>query len=336
MNIVLMTAHSILEFDELRVLHALGHHVLSIGAYLDPANPSDDKRPALPEVPAAPAELRELVADQMVVKSNLPAAVLDWADVVICHFFTIGAPDNRDGWLTGNWQSFKDHGNRVIWRTTGQSNHVIEALTEPLRRDGLEIVRYSPKERALPHYAGDDAIIRFAKDPTEWSGWTGEQAVVGNVTQNLSQRGDACGYPFWQAATAGLAVYPAGPGSEEIGGTGSLSYDEMRAYLRRLRGYLYTGTQPASYTLGLIEALLTGVPVVSIGPVAFGPGYLPDLFEAAEITGAWANDPAGARTLLTALLNDPDYARFESERQRAVALDLFSMDAIVEQWRAVL
>jgi hypothetical protein len=55
----------------------------------------------------------------------------------------------------------------------------------------------------------------------------------------------------------------------------------MRDYLRRIRAYLYTGTQPASYTLGLIEAMMTGVPVVSIGPDHMT--WQRDLFEGHEI-----------------------------------------------------
>jgi glycosyltransferase involved in cell wall biosynthesis len=210
-----------------------------------------------------------------------------------------------------------------------------ERLMAPLFRDGLEIVRYSPKERNIPGYAGESAVIRFAKDPADWYGWTGEDAHVANLTQHLAQRGDACGYPFWREATKGLPVAPAGPGSEAIGGLGSLSYDEMRAYLRRSRVYLYTGTQPASYTLGLIEAMMTGVPVVSIGPRAFGGGsYLSDMFEGHEITGSGFDDPSLARDELALLMEEPQ--TFASAVTRERAIDLFGIDTISAQWASFL
>jgi glycosyltransferase involved in cell wall biosynthesis len=336
-NILLLTAHSIFEYDELRILHRLGHNVLSIGAYLDPANPSDDKRPALPEIPAQSPELRALVADQMVAKSDLPDEVLDWADTVIVNFFTIEAPEGRAGWLTGNWPKFKAHKNRVIWRTAGQSNAWVEAYTEPLRKDGLEIVRYSPKERHIPYFAGEDAMIRFSKDPADWYGWTGEDAVVGNLTQDLAKRGDAVGYWFWQAATDGLPTSPAGPGSAEIGGLGELAYDDMRAYLRRCRAYLYTGTQPAPYTLGLMEAMMTGVPVVSIGPKAYGgDSYLVETFESDSIAGHWSDNAAAAGKELSEILAAPLLAAEYSKSQRQRAIDLFGIDTITEAWRAYL
>jgi glycosyltransferase involved in cell wall biosynthesis len=336
-NILFLTAHSIFEYDELRIFHRLGHNVLSIGAYLDPANPSDDKRPALPEIPAQSPELRALVADQMVAKSDLPDEVLDWADTVIVNFFTIEAPEGRAGWLTGNWPKFKAHKNRVIWRTAGQSNAWVEAYTEPLRKDGLEIVRYSPKERHIPYFAGEDAMIRFSKDPADWYGWTGEDAVVGNLTQDLAKRGDAVGYWFWQQATDGLPTSPAGPGSAEIGGLGELAYDDMRAYLRRCRAYLYTGTQPAPYTLGLIEAMMTGVPVVSIGPKAYGGDtYLAETFEAHDFAECWEDHSEGAKAMLRRFLDQQDAARIASGIVRQRAIDLFGIDAVTEAWRAYL
>ena len=135
------------------------------------------------------------------------------------------------------------------------------------------MVRYSPNEEAIPNYAGAHALIRFGKEPSEWGGWSGFDRVVGNLTQHLAQRGTACGYPFWAEVTADLPVRPAGPGSDAIGGIGELTYEQVRAYLRRIRAYLYTGTVPASYTLGLIEAMMTGVPIVSIGRRAGGRAY---------------------------------------------------------------
>ena len=47
MNILYVGSHSILEYDEVRLLSDLGHDIFSIGSYTDPANPSDDKRPAI-------------------------------------------------------------------------------------------------------------------------------------------------------------------------------------------------------------------------------------------------------------------------------------------------
>ena len=354
-RIVLCLSHSIEEYDQVRLLHSLGHEVFSIGGYINPATPHDDKRPALPDVPHHP-ELQAAV-DAIGAPDNLgaaqeriPEAILDWADTIIYHHYLdrlYGQWGRIRDWLRG------DPNRRVIWRTVGQSVEGNERTAQPFRADGLEIVRYSPKERNIPGYAGEDALIRFYKDPADYGGWTGTGQAhldgthygwgtgvpfVANVTQHLRQREPYTNWGFWEQATRGLNRVPVGPGSEAIGGPGALSYDEMRAYLRAGRVYLYTGTQPASYTLGLIEAMMTGIPVVSIGPSwhRIFP-YGPQLFEGHEIVGGWIhNDPAQARFWVEQYLNDHELARTDSAYVRARAIELFGMDTIAAQWRGYL
>jgi glycosyltransferase involved in cell wall biosynthesis len=333
MNILLLLAHSIEEYDQLKLLSGLGYDVFSIGGYIDPAHPHDPKRPALPLVPYHP-DLHKAVDDLgtddnlKAAKEHIPDAILDWADVIICHHY-------EHTWLVPQWERIRHK--RVIWRTVGQSVEHNERLMAPLRKDGLEIVRYSPKERNIPGYAGEDALIRFYKDPDEYGGWTGQVNAVINITQHLAQRHPYTNYEFWEQATRGLDAMPLGPGSEAIGGRGELSYDDMHWWLRRARCYLYTGTQPASYTLGLIEAMMTGIPVVSIGPswMKIFP-YGPDLFEGHELGWKWADDPSIARELLEVYLRNHEAAQFDSTIIRQRAIDTFGKDTIAAQWKAYL
>jgi hypothetical protein len=332
-NILLLLAHSIEEYDQLRLLSGLGYDVFSIGGYIDPAHPHDSKRPALSGVPYHP-ELHVAV-DAMGTDDNLryakeaiPETVLDWADTIICHHY-------EHTWLVPQWSRLR--GKRVIWRTVGQSVEGNERMMAPLRDDGLQIVRYSPKERNIPGYAGEDALIRFYKDPDEWHGWTGESPQVLNITQELRRRDPYTNWAYWEAVTAGLNRVPAGPGSEEIGGTGEVSLPVMKQLLRQLRCYLYTGTQPASYTLGLIEAMMTGIPVISIGPshMRIFP-YGPAMFEGHEITRLGHDSPAGARDAIQSMIKDWDLARSIGAEQRTRAIDLFGMATIGAQWQAFL
>lgn len=333
MNIVLLLAHSIEEYDQLRLLSGLGYDVFSLGGYIDPAHPHDPKRPALARVPFHP-DLKAVVDDLgtndnlRYAKERIPDAVLDWADTIICHH-------HEEVWLVGQWERIRHK--RVIWRTVGQSVENNERIMAPLRAEGLQIVRYSPKEENIPAYIGRDALIRFYKDPAEWHGWTGESPQVLNITQHLRQREPFTNWAYWEAATRGLSRVPAGPGSEVIGGTGEISLPIMQQLLRSLRVYLYTGTQPASYTLGLIEAMMTGIPVVSIGPshMRIFP-YGPELFEGHELTRIGHEIPEGAREALRGMIDDWDLARSIGAEQRARAIDLFGMETIAAQWRAFL
>ena len=343
MNICLLLAHSIEEHDQLRLLRSLGHDVWSIGSYIGgPVEPHDPKRPALPDL-LPHDDLRALVdampgEDKMdAAKRRLPDGIIDWADAIIVHHF-------EHTWLVPQWDRIKHK--RVIWRTVGQSVENNERMMAPLRAQGLQVVRYSPKERNIPGYAGEDALIRFYKDPDEWSGWTGDDGRIINITQHLRQREPYTNWSFWEASTAGLPRIALGPGSEEIGGPGSLTYDAMREWLRRGRVYLYTGTQPASYTLGLIEAMMTGIPVVSIAPqfMRVFP-YGPDLFEGQELAGNGGNARDGykrsdaqvidnTRLLLRTLL-DRDLS-WASEWTRARAIEMFGYETIRAQWDAFL
>jgi len=331
-NIVLCLSHSIEEYDQIRLLSELGYDVFSVGGYIDPAHPHDDKRPALLNAPFHPdlkAAVDALGVDDNLgaAQTRLPDAVIDWADVIIYHHYL-----ER---LFGQWDRVRHK--RVIWRTVGQSVEFNEHRAGPFRADGLEIIRYSPKERNIPGYAGEDALIRFYKDPADYGGWTGAEPVVINVTQHLRARDPYTNYAFWEEATRGLPRLALGPGSDEIGGPGALSFDEMVGWLQRARCYLYTGTQPASYTLGLIEAMMTGIPVVSIGPswMRVFP-YGPDLFEGHEIVDGGYDVPSQAGLILAGLLADHDSAAWYGARMRRNAIDLFGRDTIAAQWRAYL
>jgi glycosyltransferase involved in cell wall biosynthesis len=111
----------------------------------------------------------------------------------------------------------------------------------------------------------------------------------------------------------------------------------MQVLLRMSRAYCYTGTQPASYTLGLIEAMMTGIPVVSIGPKWMNVfPYGPDLFEGHEIAGLSADDPTEARAMLTSVLQRETVAAAYGEKARRRAIELFGIDTIREQWREFL
>ena len=349
MNLLLLTAHSIAEYDDVRMFSDLGYDVFSIGAYSDPAHPGDDKRPALADV-RYHADLVSYVNRQRErhagvsedwaidwAKADLAPEIIEWADVIIAHHFL-------DRWIVPQWNRLRHK--RVIWRTCGQSNPDLELLMAPLHDEGLQIVRYSPKERThferIRAFAGEDAVIRFGKYPADYPDWVGTDAFVGNVTQKMVERGASCGLAYWLEATDGLPAKPAGPGSEQLsGGIGELTYPAMLDYLARCRVYLYTGTVPASYTLGLMEAMLIGVPVVSISARSWNL-FAWDLFEGSWMTyehlenaAIYAPDgPALARESLIGYLDHPNQTTSNLLRGRARAM--FDVKVVGDQWDDLL
>jgi hypothetical protein len=304
-NILLLASHAVAEYDDLRMFTDLGYDCFAPGGYEVPSRSGEGIRPALPDAPHHP----------------------DFVEMCNVHHFP-------ERWIGAQWERIK--GKRVIWRTCGQSNPDLEAYLSGFHPH-LQIVRYSPAERRYfeprGKFAGQDALIRFGKYPSDYGPWDGSDVRVGNLTQDLIERGDACGLGFWLETTGGLPTLPAGKGSEAMGGLGVLSYEAMLDYLRSIRTYLYTGTRPASYTLGLIEAMLSGVPVVSIGAREWGAGWGGEqLFEGEDIVGVTPDATVALRTLLA----DRDIAAELGEKQRQDAIGLFGIDTIGAQWRAFL
>jgi hypothetical protein len=339
MKILYLSGHSVLEYDEIRMFHDLGHEVLSLGSYLRPGSPIDPKRPSLQQIPEIP-ELVDIVSQcPNIGRDNLPKEVVGWADCVI----VAALPDK---WLIPNWKLIERK--RPVWRTIGQSNYLLELKMREYHDKGVQIVRYSPAEerffRQVPqqdgttidYFAGQDALIRFGKYPEDWGGWTGERAVVGNIAQHNPtphERDLFINWKWLQSAVDGLPFEFAGSHSEKIGGLGELSYDAMRQKLREWRAYIYTCTIPASYSLTMIEALFTGVPIVGITRDYMWSG--PGLYEADEIVPSFVN-PSDANDALRAILNDWNTAKWKSYGSRQTALRLFDANVIKEQWRRFL
>jgi hypothetical protein len=330
LKLLYVSAHSVLEYYELKMFASIGVDLFALGSYTNPHAPADTKRPALPQIPRKPELESCLRGDD---REDLPQELVRWADVILY----AGLPDK---WMIPNWERIKHK--RVIWRTIGQSNPELELAIKPYRDiGGLQIVRYSPAEQRffgpLGAWAGQDALIRFGLDPEEFSGWTGSNVMVGQVSQHSPEphgRDPFTNWQWFERATAGLPRSFAGPHSEKVGGLGELSYDAMRQYLRELRCYCYTGTVPASYTLSGIETMLTGCPMVSITKDYNWAG--PDLFEMDEIALWSYKDPMDANAMIRRLLEDYELARVASIQQRERAVELFGVDRIAEQWRSFL
>jgi hypothetical protein len=81
--------------------------------------------------------------------------------------------------------------------------------------------------------------------------------------------------------------------------------------------------------------MMTGIPVVSIGPKHMNVfPYGPDLFEGHEIAVNGMNDPDEARAVLTAWMDGQTAKTWSLGRARAIAL--FGRDKIAGEWKAYL
>lgn len=335
-RILYLSCHSILEYDEIKLLNELGYYVFSPGAYVEPRNPGDASlRPGLAQIEYDPDDVRAY--------HSMPCTPgVDHKDMLTKEFvdrFDIVLVMHLPRWIYLNWNNIKHK--PVIWRTIGQSIVSVENELRPYRQLGMKIVRYSPAEASIPNWLGQDACIRFYKDPKEFSGYSGDQPYIMTVNQSLPERRDACNYNLYQAITRDLPRRLYGPGNDKVGHgvMGKVSYDEMKMAMRNNRAYLYLGTHPASYTLNFIEAMMTGIPMVcpgkKYGDAWYFPGHalyeIPNIIQHG-INGFVSDDPKELIDTMKQLLADQPKARAIGAAGRETAIRLFGKDTIKAQW----
>jgi hypothetical protein len=331
MKIHYISCHSVLEYDEVQMLTDLGHDVFSNGAYLDPAGHISHPRPGI-----RGAVYHEDYAElaRRTATTDLPKELIDPFDVII----VMHSPNV----LIQNWERIKHK--KVIWRTIGQSTPSVEAKMAPLKAEGLVVVRYSPKERHISGYIGEDALIRFYEDENVYQGWHGKGGQVVNFSQSLKGRRDFCHYDEIMPVIESFGGRVYGPGNDDLGkyNGGSVPHDQQLDIMRSAGAMIYGGTWPASYTLSFIEALMIGLPIVAVSKKVahvdrFGPIDFYEVDELmAEISAPVCDNVEQMLEATRELLENRDYALDISKRQRELALKYFSKKAISNQWRELL
>jgi hypothetical protein len=336
MRILYLSCHSILEYDEVKLFTEMGHEVFSLGSYVNPLTPHDPKRPA---VDAKPNEYL-LNVDLQSSKENLHDRLIEWTDVVMIM--------HRSDWVLSNWERIKHK--RVILRTIGQNQPQTELELSIPRSQGLQIVRYSPEEDKIAGYVGGDAIIRFYKDPDEFTGYNGHIPAVLSVGQSMKERNMFCGYDIFMRASEGLHrnLYGTQSKNPDLSPMddplwrGQLSFEDLKKAYQNHRVYFYTGTYPASYTLNFMEAMMTGIPIVAIGrdlanlKIFDMDSYEVDKIIENGVNGFVSNDIEVLRSNLNYLIENPGKAKEIGQRGRERAIELFGKENIRKQWEDFL
>lgn len=331
MKVLYLSCHAILEYDELKLFEELGIDWFSLGSYINPQAPQDNKRPAIDSI--VKDHFLEIAIQYD--KDNLSPHLIEWADVIVVMHIT--------EWITKNLEKLK--GKKIVWRTIGQSTPDKERDLGPYREQ-IKIVRYSPKEQLIPSFIGQDAMIRFYKDENELKDWNGNSNQVISLMQSPVGRGLFVRYDLLEELTQGFprAIY--GTETEQMSwGKGRIGYEDMKKVLRDSRVFLYTGTFPASYTLSFIEAWMTGIPIVAIGKDLASPSGLVEpfqtqpLYEVHEliqngVNGFIADDIASTRSYIDQLLKDKELATRIGKAGRESAIAYFGKDVVKAQWKA--
>lgn len=322
MNVFYCSCHSINEFEDVKLFTELGHQVLSQGAYKFPDDPEDKARPPIPE---AYFNKEFIPLLNLPWGSLIPQPIIDWCDLI----YILGI----ESWLPANWERIKHK--HVVFRSIGQSSPYTEGILAKYRHEGLKIVRYSPFERSIQGYVGEDALIRFYKDPEEYKGWTGEKRQVITVAQAMKRREASCKFSLFDKCTRGFPRKLYGFSNDDLGDLwgGNSTYEQLKQVLRENRAFFYTGTAPAPYTMAFQEAFMTGIPVVAIGSSLAGFNIEVPNFIENEVNGLTSDSIMVLREYVSTLLDDYDLAKKISEKGRQKAIELFGKDEIKYEWK---
>lgn len=342
-KILYLSCHCVLEYDELRILNDLGYDVFTNDAYHRPRTPVVNRRPPV-DIPDKPDYLK-LFYDMCHTNSLNPNVKPEQYNNLltdeIIDAFDIFIIMHLPRFVEENWEKLKAKNKTVIWRTIGQSTPDVEAKMLRYREDGMKIVRYSPKERELAHYAGEDTIIRFAKYESDYLPYVGDQNYVMTFGQNVIGRGDHCRYDLIRNVSKDFNFKLFGPGNAEAPmAYGEVDYSTQLLELSKNKAYLYSGTWPASYTLNFMEAWMSGIPVVALGTeLASKVGPFP--YEVSELikhgeTGFCSNNIKELKECIREVMIDATLRQRISENGRKAAAAVFGAESIKAQWKAFI
>lgn len=174
------------------------------------------------------------------------------------------------------------------------------------------------------------SVIAPGADPDEYRGYDGVLPVALRVANQVLARRERFGWDAHQAIVAGHSAVLVGHNPGLDGVVAASSWDDLRQRYREHRAYVHTAGLGLDdgYNLGVVEAMMTGMPIVSLAlpesPVRDGEnGYV-----SADV--GYLNERLGE------LLRDKEHARELGRRARESARELFSITQFVDHWRAAI
>lgn len=246
-NILYISCHSVLEYDELRLLTSLGHSMFSIGSYFDPQSPGESIRPPL-RLHQDP-DWRDLFYKTGCNFKRLSKEFLSRFDVIIAM--------HGHKFLEDNLKNVSKH-TKIFWRGIGQSSPTIEQRLRLLRGRGVQLIRYSPLEAKTANYAGEDYPVRFCKRESEFksgSARNGKGFVCYNAIIQRSSFND------WSESEKFIQQNECdifGGSNESISNyRGFLTPEEQLDLFKNYSKIFCLSSYPAPYTLGFVEAIMS-------------------------------------------------------------------------------
>lgn len=340
------SCHPTLEYNDLSLFTEMGIQCFSTGIYADVHSPSllaSWRKSSVPNMNIDTESLNIFNRDNPTYhrsligynrpRLNLSKDLVGRFDVVICNSFTHYVQDN--------WNSLKD--TPTIWRTYGDSSPQQELEMNSLVLQGLKVVRGTSNELDKPN-ACEGSVISCHIDEDWYNGWTGEDSVVLSFQNAFHiRRLEAMGQAYLRIRNKSKAVFELYGDHPHPMVKGFLNFeDQLKAY-QRSRVYFSIGSHPAPITYNFMEAMTTGMPVVTFGykigkaPKDGVPSYyqVPEFIENG-ITGFYSDNEDELREIIEDLLENQVLREDVSKAARKSAISMWGKETIKEKWKKYL
>lgn len=335
--------HDTLEYDDLSLFTELGIEWFSTGLYMDPKNrPGNFISDKKIDITINNDLTKIFLAANPTYKRYGPVyltnELVNYFDVILV---SLCAP--YPYYIGDNWPILKNK--NVIWRTYCQQDSKIELYTKQFKCDNFKIIRNSPRERTIPNYAGDDAIIRTYVDENIYNNWNGNELSVLTFNNFFALRETVSNTNIYlrikNRLNKNIPFKLYGMFNENCNEClGTLSWEEQKKEYRNNRVYFALGSKPATATFNLVEALMTGIPIVTWNK-KLGSSNEHDFLETYEVpdfiknkfNGICSDDEFEIENEIKNIINDFDYAKALSIEGRKTAIELFGKEKIKQQWK---
>jgi glycosyltransferase involved in cell wall biosynthesis/predicted SAM-dependent methyltransferase len=176
----------------------------------------------------------------------------------------------------------------------------------------------------------DGPVVLPGIDLAEFHGYTGETPCVLRVGNNMRERTLMFDVDFQEAVCAGLPNRVAGLNQAIPGARPAATYVELLNLYRTNRCLLHVTREAYEdgYNLAMLEAMATGMPVVSL---ANATSPLTD-----GVDGFVSDDAAVLRGRLQELLADRELALQLGSRGRETVAQKFPMERFISAWRDII
>ena len=239
-----------------------------------------------------------------------------------------GWPAHYDiAWLMFNWQwkLFAKRPGKVLYRVCKNAeleSHEWDAL---LARPETRVVSFYPNTVAWlkEHKKVDVPYVPLGLDPDSYGPWSGETKSVLSIIHSYRDRG--WHYRQYQEAMKDVPHLHVDHLDEQ---QEKFDYEGIQKLYRAHRVYLHDGEQ--EYTITLIEALMTGMPIVSFRI----PGI--ERYVQHGINGFVGDDATSIREYCRQLLSDDDLATRMGEASGSMALSDYGEARWKADWQKLM